>query len=496
LPTAGNLGGGGFLVYHDAASGQSYALDFREVAPSAAFRDMFLDESGEADAELSRHSPLAIGVPGSVAGLLEAHGRFGSKLIEEILAPAIRLAREGFILEKPFEKTLAIAKAVERLDATAREVFHDADGHPLKAGDRLIQADLAESLERIAREGRDGFYKGETAKGIVASMAEAGGLITMEDLAGYQPVWREPMQGSYLGHTILSMPPPSSGGIHLIQMLNLLENFPLRQWGHNSSQTVHVMAEIMKRAYADRSEYLGDPDFTEVPGKKLISEAYEQFLLEQLNPMTPTPSSRIRPGPVKEIHESDETTHLSVVDEAGNGLSMTTTLNLTFGSGIMARGTGVLLNNEMDDFSAKPGQPNAFDLIGGDANAVEPGKRPLSSMTPTIILKDGEVRIVTGSPGGSRIITTVLQVVLNLLVFDLSVAEANHVPRFHHQWQPDILYIERMFPSDTGATLKSMGYDVQSSYTIGSAHTIVREPGKSVSASADPRRPGSTALAY
>jgi gamma-glutamyltranspeptidase/glutathione hydrolase len=496
FPKAGNLGGGGFLIFHDASSGQTYALDFREVAPSAAFRDMFLDEAGDADPQLSRHSPLAIGVPGSVAGLLAAHGRFGSLPLEDLIAPAIKLAREGYILPASHAKVLEIADSVNRLDATAREVFHDAQGKPLQAGDRLVQKALADSLERIARNGRDGFYKGPTAEGIVATMEASGGLISMDDLANYEPTWRDPVKGSFMGHTIVSMPPPSSGGVHLVQMLNLLENFPLQQWGHNSGQTVHIMSEVMKRAYADRSEYLGDPEFVDVPVEALISEAYEKELLDDINSISPTPSSRVRPGPVMEVYESDETTHLSVVDASGNAVSMTTTLNLTFGSGIMAKGTGILLNNEMDDFSAKAGVPNAFDLIGGDANAVEPGKRPLSSMTPTIVLKDGEVRIVTGSPGGSRIITTVLQVILNVLVFDLSVAEATHVPRFHHQWQPDILYIERMFPSDTIRALKVMGYDVQSSYRIGSSHSIVRHPDGSVSASADPRRPHGTALAY
>ena len=421
LPRAGNIGGGGFMVFFEAASGQSFALDFREMAPSAAHRDMFLNEQGEADADLSQKSPLAVGVPGTVAGLLEAHRRFGTMPLDRLMAPAIALARDGYLITDHFEDLLTKAAGDNGPDATAREVFHGPDGNPRKAGERLLQADLAASLERIAREGRNGFYTGPTARAIVETLADNGGLISMEDMAAYRPVWRDPVTGNYKGHTVVSMPPPSSGGVHLIQMLNLLENFPLEAWGQNSAQAVHIMAEVMKRAYADRSKYLGDPDFVEVPVDDLPSEAYEK---------------------------------------------------------------------------AKPGVPNAYGLLGGEFNAVEAGKRPLSSMTPTIVLKDGQVRLVTGSPGGSRIITAVLQVILNVIEFNMTVAEAVYAPRFHHQWFPDKLFYERTFPSDTLRMLRSMGYPMEQNMTIGSVQSVYRDDDGQLQATADPRRQGSTALAY
>ena len=496
LPRAGNIGGGGFMVFFEAASGQSFALDFREMAPSAAHRDMFLNEQGEADADLSQKSPLAVGVPGTVAGLLEAHRRFGTMPLDRLMAPAIALARDGYLITDHFEDLLTKAAGDNRLDATAREVFHGPDGNPRKAGERLLQADLAASLERIAREGRNGFYTGPTARAIVETLADNGGLISMEDMAAYRPVWREPVTGNYKGHHVVSLPPPSSGGVHLIQMLNLLENFPLEAWGQNSAQAVHIMAEVMKRAYADRSKYLGDPDFVEVPVDDLLSEAYEKEIFSGINSMTPTPSDLVRPGLPEAVPESTETTHFSIVDKAGNAVAITTTLNLSFGSGIMARGTGILLNNEMDDFSAKPGVPNAYGLLGGEFNAVEAGKRPLSSMTPTIVLKDGQVRLVTGSPGGSRIITAVLQVILNVIEFKMTVAEAVYAPRFHHQWFPDKLFYERTFPSDTLRMLRSMGYPMEQNMTIGSVQSVYRDDDGQLQATADPRRQGSTALAY
>ncbi|MEX0325098.1 MAG: gamma-glutamyltransferase [Puniceicoccaceae bacterium] len=496
LPRAANIGGGGFLLYHDAGSGQTFALDYREMAPAKAFRDMFLDDEGKADANLSRKSPLAVGVPGTVAGLLEAHRRFGTLPLERLMAPAIALAREGFVISPHFQDLLEKAAGDNRLDETARMVFHGSDGEPRKAGEILIQEDLAQTLASIAEKGKDGFYTGSTAQAIVETLADKGGLITMEDMASYQPVWREPVTGTYKGHAIHSMPPPSSGGVHLVQMLQLLENFPLESWGHNSAQAVHVIAEVMKRAYADRSKYLGDPDFADVPMEQLLSEAHEARVLKQINSISPTPSDLIRPGLPEGPAESTETTHFSIVDKDGNAVANTTTLNFSFGSGIMAWGTGVLLNNEMDDFSAKAGVPNAYGLIGGEFNAVEPGKRPLSSMTPTIVLKDGHVRLVTGSPGGSRIINTALQIILNVLAFDLTIAEATSVPRFHHQWLPDSLIIERTFPSEAIRILKSMGYTIESNYTIGAAQSIYRNEAGEFSAAADSRRPGSTALAY
>lgn len=494
LPRAGNIGGGGFMVLHMAESGQSLALDYRETAPGASSRDMFLDENGNADPDLSRNSSLAAGVPGTVAGLLAAHARYGSQPLDELMAPAIELAREGFVVSKALARSLRKAFASGRLDATARAAFSGSDGEALKAGEQLIQTDLAAALELIAKEGRDGFYKGPTAEAIVRSLQERGGIMTLEDLAGYEPVWRTPVRGTYRGYGIVSMPPPSSGGIHLVQMLQLAENFPLGRYGHNSGQGTHILAEIMKHAYADRSEYMGDPDFSDLPVQELLSEEYEAQTLGRINSMTATPSIDIKPGYLPRL-ESPETTHFSIVDKDGNAVSNTYTLNFSYGCGIMAKGTGILLNNEMDDFSAKPGVPNAYGLIGGEKNAVEAGKRMLSSMTPTLVLKDNEVRIVTGSPGGSRIITTVLQVLLNVIEYDMNAAEAVNAPRFHHQWLPDRLFVERGFPSDARQNLRALGYTLEMDGTIGGAQTIVIE-GNQLTGAADPRREGSVAVGF
>jgi gamma-glutamyltranspeptidase/glutathione hydrolase len=495
LPRAGNIGGGGFMLFHEAETGTTYALDYREMAPQAAARDMFLNEAGEADPALSRDSPLAVGVPGTVAGLLAAHGRFGSLPLARLMEPAIRLAREGFPVYPGLADSLAAARESGRLDAGALEVFFKDDGAPYRAGERLFQPELATSLERIAANGLTGFYEGPTAEAIVATLAGNDGIMSLEDLAAYTPVWRDPVAGTYKDYTVYSMPPPSSGGVHLIQMLRLAENFPLSAWGQNGGQTTHILAEIMKRAYADRSKYLGDPDFGEIPVAEILSETYEQKILKRINSMTPTPSFDVAPGELAPP-ESPETTHFSIVDAAGNAVSNTYTLNFSYGSGIMARGTGILLNNQMDDFSAKPGTPNAYGLIGGEANAIEPRKRMLSSMTPTIVLKNDRVHIVTGSPGGSRIITTVLQVVLNVVEFGMNAAEATNAPRFHHQWLPDKLYLERGFPSDAQRSLRIIGYPVTEEGTIGSAQTIVVKDDGTLTGATDPRRDGGAVVGF
>jgi gamma-glutamyltranspeptidase/glutathione hydrolase len=494
LPRAGNIGGGGFMLFHDAESGQTYALDYREMAPLAASRDMFLDADGNADPGLSQDSPLAVGIPGTVAGLLAAHERFGSMPLERLIAPAIQLAKEGFTVSDGLEGSLIAARESGRLNEAALKVYFKEDGSPYRAGERLFQPELATSLERIAEMGLAGFYEGPTAEAIVETLSKNNGLMSLEDLAAYTPVWREPVTGTYRDYSIYSMPPPSSGGVHLVQMLNLLEHFPIHTWGQNSGQTVHIMAEIMKRAYADRSKYLGDPDFAEIPVDQILSESYEQKMLRRINSMTPTASIDVAPGELAPP-ESPETTHFSIVDSKGNAVANTYTLNFSYGSGIMADGTGILLNNQMDDFSAKPGTPNAYGLIGGEANAVEPRKRMLSSMTPTIVLKDGAVHIVTGSPGGSRIITTVLQVVLNIMEFDMNAAEANNAPRFHHQWLPDTLYVERGFPSDALRSLRMIGYRIAEDGTIGAAQTIVIKDG-TLTGATDPRRDGGAAVGW
>ncbi len=494
LPRAGNLGGGGFMLIHMAESGETLALDYREEAPAAAGRDLFLDADGKVDNQRARFSYLSAGVPGTVAGLAAAQARFGRLSLAEVLAPAIRLAEEGM----PVSVALAegLAARAERLKAwpeTAR-VFFKADGSPYSAGEKLVQSDLAWSLKEIARDGAAAFYEGEIGQRIAADMKANDGLITESDLAAYDVVWREPVTGSYRGYAIASMPPPSSGGVHLVQILNLLESYPLGEMGAGSAATLHVMAEAMKLAYADRSQHLGDPDFWKVPQRGLTSKAYASRLRQRIDQDRALAATEIGPGdPVP--YESNETTHFSVADRFGNVVSNTYTINFSYGSGIVAKGTGILLNNEMDDFSAKPGTPNAYGLIGGAANAIEPGKRPLSSMTPTLVFKNGKPWLVTGSPGGSRIITTVLQIVLNTVDHGMNVAAATAAPRMHHQWLPDELRIEPGFSRDTLRLLAEKGHRVVIKNAMGSTQSLLRIEDGWTGAS-DPRRPGSLTLGY
>ncbi len=494
LPRAGNLGGGGFMLIHMAESGETLALDYREEAPVAAGRDLFLDADGKVDNQRARFSYLSAGVPGTVAGLSAAQARFGRLSLAEVLAPAIRLAEEGM----PVSVALAegLAARAERLKAwpeTAR-VFFKADGSPYSAGEKLVQSDLAWSLKEIARDGAAAFYKGEIGQRIAADMKANDGLITEADLAAYDAVWREPVTGSYRGYAIASMPPPSSGGVHLVQILNLLESYPLGEMGAGSAATLHVMAEAMKLAYADRSQHLGDPDFWKVPQRGLTSKAYASRLRQRIDQDRALAATEIGPGdPVP--YESNETTHFSVADRFGNVVSNTYTINFSYGSGIVAKGTGILLNNEMDDFSAKPGTPNAYGLIGGAANAIEPGKRPLSSMTPTLVFKNGKPWLVTGSPGGSRIITTVLQIVLNTVDHGMNVAAATAAPRMHHQWLPDELRIEPGFSRDTLRLLAEKGHRVVIKNAMGSTQSLLRIEDGWTGAS-DPRRPGALTLGY
>ncbi len=494
LPRAGNLGGGGFMLIHMAESGETLALDYREEAPAAAGRDLFLDADGKVDNQRARFSYLSAGVPGTVAGLSAAQARFGRLSLAEVLAPAIRLAEEGM----PVSAALAegLAARAERLKAwpeTAR-VFFKADGSPYSAGEKLVQSDLAWSLKEIARDGAAAFYEGEIGQRIAADMKANDGLITEADLAAYDVVWREPVTGSYRGYAIASMPPPSSGGVHLVQILNLLESYPLGEMGAGSAATLHVMAEAMKLAYADRSQHLGDPDFWKVPQRGLTSKAYASRLRQRIDQDRALAATEIGPGdPVP--YESNETTHFSVADRFGNVVSNTYTINFSYGSGIVAKGTGILLNNEMDDFSAKPGTPNAYGLIGGAANAIEPGKRPLSSMTPTLVFKNGKPWLVTGSPGGSRIITTVLQIVLNTVDHGMNVAAATAAPRMHHQWLPDELRIEPGFSQDTLRLLADKGHRVVIKNAMGSTQSLLRIEDGWTGAS-DPRRPGALTLGY
>lgn len=493
LPNAGNIGGGGFMMVHDAKSGQYVALDFRETAPGSAGRDLFLDRDGNVVDGKSLYTHAAVGVPGTVAGMTHALKQWGTMPLARVMAPAIALAEKGYPVSETLAKTLkAEADNMGKWPAT-RAIFWK-NGEPLKVGERLVQKDLARSLKLIAAEGPDAFYRGEIARRIAADSQQNGGLISLDDLKNYRPVERKPVRGSYRQYEVVTMPPPSSGGIHLVQILNMMEAWPIGQWGQNSAQTVHHMAEAMKLAYADRSEYLGDPDFVKIPQAGLTSKAYAERLRAGIDPKKARPAGQIRPGK-PQPHESDQTTHYSVVDKAGNAVAVTYTLNTNFGTGIVAPGTGILLNNEMDDFAAKPGVPNAYGLIGGDANAVAAGKRPLSSMTPTFVLKDGKPWLVTGSPGGARIITTVLQTISNSIDHSMSPAEAAATPRFHHQWTPDELRIERGFPVDTIELLKQRGQNVVVKPAMGRTQTI-QVQGKELWGYSDPRNPDGRTVGY
>tara|TARA_R110002050_G_scaffold55954_14_gene126082 strand:- start:10460 stop:12190 length:1731 start_codon:yes stop_codon:yes gene_type:complete len=497
LPRAGNLGGGGFMLVHDAKSGETKAIDYREMAPASATRDMYLDADGNADSKLSRFHGLAVGVPGTVAGMQLALDTYGTMTLAQAAEPAIRLAQDGITVTADLADSLkGLEKRLKTWPASAA-IFYKPDGSFYEPGDVIRQPDLAATLKKIASDGPDGFYTGDVAEKIAASVRDAGGSMSIEDLAGYKAVLREPVSGSYRGYEIVSMPPPSSGGTHIIEILNVMEGYPIGFLGHNSSETIHLMAEAMKRAYADRSEYLGDPDFADVPVKALTSKAYAAKIRDGISLNRATPSETIKPGKLAP-YESDQTTHFSIVDQYGNAVSNTYTLNFSYGSGMTAKGTGVLLNNEMDDFSAKPGVPNAYGLIGGDANAVEPGKRPLSSMSPTIVLKDGKPYLVTGSPGGSRIITTTLQLISNMIDHSMNVAEATNAARIHHQWLPDEIRVEEDGLSrDTVAALEAKGHTIAVKSVMGSTQSIHVDAGKGLLLGAsDPRRTGSATVGY
>ncbi len=494
LPRAGNIGGGGFMLYHQAATGSTTAINYREMAPKASRSDMYLDQRGEVDDSLFNKSYRSTGVPGTVAGLTMALEKYGTMTLEQVLAPAIKLAGEGFPLTHDLARVLRDYQSKMRNWPESAAIFYKPDSGFYEAGELLIQTDLAQSLSLIAENGPDAFYHGAIAEKIVADMENHGGIITMEDMAAYQPQEVEVIWGTYKNYSIASMPPPSSGGVHILQILNILEHFPLAEKGHNTAATIHLMAEAMKLAYADRSQHLGDPLFWEGPIAELIGKAYAEYLSSTIDTLQARPAEDILPGS-PEDYESEETTHFSVVDKDGNVVSNTYTLNFSFGIGAVAKGTGIILNNEMGDFSAKPGVPDAYGLLGAEANKVEPGKRPLSAMTPTIIFKDDQPFLVTGSPGGSRIITTVLQVILNTLVYDMNIAEATHAPRIHHQWYPDVLYVEKGINNDTREKLSSWGHMVEERNAMGSTQSIMIKDGLLYGAS-DPRRPDAVTLGY
>ncbi|WP_435951029.1 gamma-glutamyltransferase [Psychrobacter sp. DM8] len=485
LPRAGNIGGGGFMMIYDAKKGKTVALDYREKAPSSASRDMYLDSDGNAVSDLSRFHGLAVGVPGTVAGLLKALDDHGTMSREQVMAPAIALAENGIEVTAGLSESLtALTDRLQKWPST-KKVFFKPDGSAYQPGERLKQLELARSLKLIAAQGADGFYKGETARKLVKAVNDAGGNMSVQDLANYEAIARAPVTGDYRGYEIVSMPPPSSGGIHIVQILNILEGYPLGDYGQNSAQTIHLMSEAMQLAYADRAEYLGDSDFVDVPASGLTSQAYADNLRRSIHPNKATPANTIKASnPLP--YESDQTTHFSIVDKDGNAIANTYTLNFSYGTGLVAEGTGILLNNEMDDFSAKPGTPNGYGLLGGDANAVEANKRPLSSMSPTLVFKDDKPYIVTGSPGGSRIITTVTQIISNVIDHNMNIAEATHAPRIHDQWLPDEIRVEKALNIDTVKKLESMGHTVSPKAAMGSTQSIMLTP-NGIYGSSDPR---------
>jgi len=494
LPRAGNIGGGGFMLVHLAEQNKTIAIDYREMAPASAHKDIFLDKQGNAVKKLSREHGLAVGVPGTVMGMELALKKYGTMNMAQVTQAAISMAKDGIIVTPDLASSLSSMKRRLAQWPSSTAVFYKPNGDHYQSGELLTQPELAHSLSLIAKQGSQGFYQGETARKLVAAVKAAGGIMTLTDLKNYQAIERQPVIGTYRGYQVFSMPPPSSGGVHIIEMLNMLEPYPIGKLGHNSAATLHLMTESMKRAYADRSEYLGDPDFTHVPVDALTSKKYASTLSKQIVTNKATPSSKIKPGNIAP-YESNQTTHYSVVDKWGNAVSNTYTLNFSYGSGLVAKGTGILLNNEMDDFSAKPGVPNGFGLIGGKANAVEGKKRPLSSMSPTIVMKNGKPYIVTGSPGGSRIITTTLQIIMNVIDHGFNIAEATNATRVHHQWLPDVLRVEHTLNLDTRQLLKAKGHSIEVNNAMGSTQSImVTEQG--IFGASDPRRASSETRGY
>jgi gamma-glutamyltranspeptidase / glutathione hydrolase len=496
FPRAGNLGGGGFMLVHLAQSQKTIAIDYRETAPASMTKTIFLDEAGKFVPAKSQSSGLAVGVPGTVAGLYLAYEKYGSGKFEfsELVRPAMLLARDGIKVEGDLISSLAEVKDRLARYPSSRAIFMHADGTPLREGDILVQPDLATTLYRIVQRGPKGFYESETAERIVNAVRNEGGIMSTDDLRDYKAIERDVVRGKYRDRDIVSMPPPSSGGVHIVQILNLLEGFPLNKTGPNSAQTIHLMAESMKLAYADREKWLGDPDFVKNPVAGLVLKKYAQELRKKISPDRATPSKDIKAGDPLAF-ESDQTTHFSVIDAQGNAVANTYTLNFSYGLGMVAAGTGVMLNNELDDFAATAGAPNAFGLMGGDANAPGPRKRPLSSMSPTMVFRNGELELVTGSPGGSRIITTVLQVISNIIDHNMNVAEASEAARVHHQLYPDELRIERGISPDTVKLLEQKGHVVREHKTMGSTQSIMRVKGE-IHGAADTRQMGTAAIGY
>ena len=483
-PVAGNLTGGGFFVYR-TAEGETGTLDYREKAPLAAHKDMYLDKNKNVIKEKSTLGGLAVGVPGSVAGILEVHKKLGSLPLEQLLQPAIELAEKGYIITekqaKSFNKYRAVFVEVNGEDIPYNKTF--------TAGDRFVNPALAKTLKAIAQKGNEGFYSGWVAQAMIEKVNATGGIFTAEDLSSYSPKWRESLELNYKDLRLITMGPPSSGGICLGQMLNMIEPYPIQTKGHNSAENIHLMVEAERRSYADRAHFLGDPDFVTIPQEQLIDKEYASKRMQDFSAKQATPSSAVAHGDILVV-ESDETTHFSIVDQNGNAVSVTTTLNGAYGSKVFVDQLGVFMNNEMDDFSSKPGTPNMFGLVGSDANAIAPEKRMLSSMTPTIVEKDGALYMVVGTPGGSTIITSVFQTILNVYEHGMTMQEAVNAPRFHHQWLPDrVVFEPNKFSQSLLDSLKQMGHTIEEKYSriLGKVDAIHIHPEKGITTGADPR---------
>ncbi|WP_199118379.1 gamma-glutamyltransferase [Pedobacter sp. ASV28] len=489
-PNAGNIGGGGFLVYRDA-KGNSTTLDYREKAPNTASRDMYLDVEGNVVPKKSVQGHLAAGVPGTVDGMVQAHQKFGKLPWSTLLEPAIQLAKKGFVITANQAKEFNDMKSLFRQFNPDGAALLKAKGDWRK-GEKLVQTELANTLTLIRDKGRAGFYEGEVAEQIIKEMNRGNGIMSKNDLATYKALWRKPIISKYKVYKVITMPPPSSGGIALTQLLNAIEKEPLAKWGHNQDSTVRLIVEAERRVYADRATYLGDPDFYKVPQEKLLEKKYQEHRMHSMNWDRATPSGEIKAG-VFSGKESEETTHYSIADKDGNAVAVTTTLNNSYGSLVFVKGAGFLLNNEMDDFSVKPGTPNSYGLVGGEANAIAPGKRMLSSMTPTIIEKDGKLFMVVGTPGGSTIITSVFQTILNVIEFKQGIQEAVTAKRFHHQWLPDEVYIEpKTFDEKNTSILKAKGYKLVERPYIGLVDAVLVTP-RGYQGGADPRGDDTTA---
>ena len=493
FPVAGNIGGGGFMVIREAEGGTD-CLDYREKAPRAAGRDMYLDDEGNVIEDLSTRGHLAAGVPGSVDGMFRAHEKYGSLPMEQLIQPAIDLAANGFVLtEKEADNLNGNQENFTQYNSIPPDFLLKEAGW--QAGDTIVMADLAQTLTLIRDQGRDGFYAGETAEKMVAEMERGNGIISLEDLQAYEAKFRQPVVAQYDSFRIISMPPPSSGGIALAQLLNSVEPYPIAEMGHNTAPTVHLMTEAERRVYADRATHLGDPDFYPVPQAKLLEKAYSTARMKSFLTDEATPSAAVSAGSPAPV-ESSETTHFSVVDAKGNAVSVTTTLNGGYGSKVVVAGAGFLLNNEMDDFSIKPGFPNMFGLVGGEANAIAPEKRMLSSMTPTIVEKNGDLYMVVGTPGGSTIITSVFQTILNVVEHGMGMQAAVTARRFHHQWRPDTIFTEdEALTPEVTQELEAMGHTVLARGNIGRVDAILVLPGGNLEGGADPRG-DDTAVGY